>query len=303
MLSICIPIYNFDATSLVGQLHQQVVNNSLPAEIICIDDGSSDKFREINEIICSSCSTYIKLNSNTGRARVRNIFVNYAQYDYLLFIDCDSMLIAPDYLQQYYDVISNRKEVQVVCGGRNYPLQKPGKEKLLRWKYGHFRECKPVEQRKQDPNRSFMTNNFLIRKALLKEIRFDENISGYGHEDTLFGFMLWKKKFSVDHINNPVMNNDIEDNEEFLIKTETGLKNLVYVSNTFHSEKNILNFFTVLKFYSLCNSFKILFLIKFLYQIFNPVIRKMLKKGIINLQLFDFYKLGYYIHIKSKIKL
>jgi glycosyltransferase involved in cell wall biosynthesis len=300
MLSICIPIYNFDVTRLVDQLHQQAVNCSVPVEIICIDDGSSDKFREINEIICSNHSKYIKLESNIGRARIRNEFVNHAQYEYLIFMDCDSIIIAPDYLQKYIDAFQQRKEVLVVCGGRIYPSEKPAKETLLRWKYGHLRECKPAEKRENDPNRSFMTNNFLIHKELLKEIKFDENISGYGHEDTLFGYMLWKKNISVVHISNPVMNNDVETNEEFLIKTETGLKNLVYISDTFQSEKNILRFFAVLKFYSLCKSFKIIFLVSFFHHAFNPFFRNMLKKGVANMYFFDLYKLGYFIRIKSQ---
>lgn len=147
-----------------------------------------------------------------------------------------------------------------------------------------------------------MTNNFLIHKKLINEFKFDENITGYGHEDTLYGYLLWKNKVSIDHIDNPVMNGDLENNEEYLLKTETGLKNLVYISKLFQSEKEILSFFTILRFHSRCRTFKVIFLINFFYALFKPFIRHMLKNGEVNLFIFNFYKLGYFIQLKSKLK-
>ena len=40
MLSILIPIYNFDVQELVQKLHQQASLLAIAFEIVCVDDGS-----------------------------------------------------------------------------------------------------------------------------------------------------------------------------------------------------------------------------------------------------------------------
>ena len=90
MISICIPVYNFNITSLVNELSNQVNSLNIPCEIIVIDD-CSENFKRINKIECEK-HTYIELSENIGRARIRNLFLKYAKYEYLLFLDCDSLV-------------------------------------------------------------------------------------------------------------------------------------------------------------------------------------------------------------------
>ena len=40
MLSVLIPTYNYNAVSLVKELHKQLLDSNIVFEIICIDDGS-----------------------------------------------------------------------------------------------------------------------------------------------------------------------------------------------------------------------------------------------------------------------
>ena len=56
-----------------------------------------------------------------------------------------------------------------------------------------------------------------------KKISFNERLSGYGHEDTLFGYELNKNNIQIHHIDNPVLNGHLDTNEAFLLKTEEGL--------------------------------------------------------------------------------
>ena len=62
-----------------------------------------------------------------------------------------------------------------------------------------------------------------------KKISFNERLSGYGHEDTLFGYELNKNNIQIHHIDNPVLNGHLDTNEAFLLKTEEGLGNLLKV--------------------------------------------------------------------------
>ena len=91
MLSICIPVYNVVVIELVNELYHQSLTIKEKVEIIVIDDKSMDEIRLRNSSI-STISTYIELPQNIGRSRIRNHFLNYTNYDYLLFLDCDVII-------------------------------------------------------------------------------------------------------------------------------------------------------------------------------------------------------------------
>ena len=136
-----------------------------------------------------------------------------------------------------------------------------------------------------------MTNNFLIKKELFQNIRFDERLTKYGHEDTLFGLELAKRGITITHIENPVLNGDIETNEEFLKKTEAGIGNLVKILEFTENDSKIKENISLLQTYQ-----KILWAKPILKPIFkwtNPIIRKKLSKGESSVALFNIYKLGF----------
>ena len=293
MLSICIPIYNFDVTGLVVTLHQQAVRQNIAAEVICIDDCSDEAFRIKNKDICNTYGKYIQLEENVGRAKIRNLFLQYAIYDYLLFLDCDSVLIASNFVKKYVDAII-KSGARVLCGGRIYNDIKPSKQKLLRWKYGHKKESMPVDVRLRNPNKSFITSNFAIHKNTLISFKFDERLVQYGHEDTLFGFQLKENHIKILHIDNPILNGYLEDNDEFIAKTELGLSNLVCILQFLNYDQGFIEDVNILRFHQKCRKYKIDLIIIFLFSFLKPVLRLNLSKGYANLFWFDFYKLGFF---------
>jgi len=293
MITICIPIYNFNVTALIEELSQQAKILSVPYEIILIDDCSSEKFKMINEQVCKK-ETYVQLDKNIGRARIRNLFLIYSKYDNLLFLDCDSLIISKDFLSKYIEAI-RQSEYYIICGGRFYDKHRPERSKMLRWKYGIRKESQPLDIRILSPNKSFMTNNFLIDQKIFKQIKFDERIIEYGHEDTLFGYMLKKKGINIKHIDNPVLNGDIEDNTEYLMKTERGIINLLHILNYLYYDNDFIKDVTLLNFYKKISSKKLTSIIYIIFICFRPLLKCLLTKGYVNLRLFDFYKLGFLI--------
>lgn len=298
MISICIPVYNFDVSSLVNELSRQAKLLAVPSEIILIDDCSDNVFKKINEAVCKK-QTYIQLSENIGRARIRNLFLSHSKYENLLFLDCDSIIQKADFLINYIEVIK-QGNYSVVCGGRVYDMHRPDRSKMLRWKYGIKKESQPVNVRKRFPNKSFMTNNFLINREVLESIRFDERITEYGHEDTLFGYALKLRSIIIDHIDNPVLNGEIEGNAEYLQKTEKGIVNLLHILNFVNHEEDFINDISLLRFYSKVSRLKKI--IGIVFTIVKPLIESLLAKGYVSLYLFDFYKLGLLIE-NDKINL
>ncbi len=224
MLSILIPIYNYEVTQLVSDLSYQLVDLNLVGEIRCYDDASEEHFQKANaQLGTIPLVIYQNLAHNLGRAAIRNKLATEAQYETLLFLDCDSGIVRSSFLSEYMQ----HRSKEIVTGGRIYPVEPPIDTALsLHWKYGHQRESKGVAERKQNPYTLFHSNNFLIQKDLFLDIKFDEGIRGYGYEDLVLAKALQSRGIMVTVIDNPVMHLCIERNEEFLSKTRKAVQNL-----------------------------------------------------------------------------
>ena len=300
MLSICIPIYNFDVNRLLEALNEQIKKMDVNVEIILIDDCSEEEYKKVNLEICKN-HTYIELDENIGRAKIRNLFLKYAKYPNLLFLDCDSYIFIPDFLKRYQIEIE-KNGFAVIFGGRVYEDKKPPRIQMLSWKYGVYKESKNALERSKTPNKSFMTNNFVIKREILEKIHFDERLTRYGHEDTLFGIALLQNQIEITHIENPVLNGDVETNAVYLKKTEEGIKNLLFIEKNINETELFKENVKLLDFYQHMKASHFLPFIDLLYLLFRKPIRFLLLKGLISLKLFDLYKLGYYSQLRKHQK-
>lgn len=226
MISILIPIYNFNATDLVQKIVNQCIKAKITYEVICFDDGSLEKFKEQNRPLLNLMGVnYVELSENYGRSRIRNKLAKVASFPFMLFLDCDSKIKYASFIKNYVKEIKAGNDV--VYGGRVYKKGKPrSKAKLLHWKFGTEREALPLTKRAKKPYLSFQTNNFLIHQDVFTENRFDESIDGYGYEDLVFAEILKQKGIPITHIHNPVEHIDLIPKDRFLEKTKTATENL-----------------------------------------------------------------------------
>ncbi len=292
MLSICIPIYNVDVTVLVRNLIEQGNKLSISIEILLYDDGSKIEFKEKNRALKELNQVkYKELEVNHGSAAIRNRMALESLYNHLLFLDSDSE-IPGDYLQKYLPFINSDK--QIVCGGRIHPKKLPSLNKSLRWKVGKIREDFSAEQRNKIPNQSFMSNNFLIKKSLYQNVMFDETIKRSGHEDTMFGIKLEMMGVNIFHINNSLIHIGLEDNIEFINKTEQRLDTLKIIEN--RNKDNILLFqrITILRYYNILKRLRLINLTGSLFNMSKSVLSKFLMVSNPSMFIYDIYKLGYY---------
>ncbi len=91
-VSIIIPIYNVE--EYLANCLNSVINQTLQnIEIICINDGSTDKSFEILENF-AKCDSRIKIinQSNVGQGIARNIAIQSAQGEYIGFVDPDDWI-------------------------------------------------------------------------------------------------------------------------------------------------------------------------------------------------------------------
>jgi glycosyltransferase involved in cell wall biosynthesis len=298
MLSICIPIYNEVSEKLIFQLQEEIKQIDVPAEIILFDDHSTVSLQYTYQKLSPLQSVrIINSDTNLGRAKARNELARHARYDFLLFIDADSEIITRNFLANYLDAAQKNT---VCCGGTRYKPDKPPEAKRLRWKYGHKRESLTAAQRQADPWLQFTTHHFLIEKDLFLSIQFDEKLTQYGHEDSLFGYELRKREVPVKHIDNPLYHTGIESSKVFLDKTKTGINNLKQLYMRFGKEPEFTKSIRIVRFYQKQKSARMLWFWSLFYRWFNKPMEKQLTNKNPNIFLFNLYKFTYFVFLLKR---
>ncbi|MEE0997685.1 MAG: glycosyltransferase family 2 protein [Paludibacteraceae bacterium] len=292
-LSICIPVYNWDVTKLVTELHRQAENAQFNVEILVFDDKSEIEFRNINSSISSLESVvYKEFEENVGRSKIRNALVEAAKSQYVLLMDCDAEVTSCDFIEKYAEAA----DFDVVVGGTAYHTNPPEPQYILRWKYGTEREMRSAETRQKSPNSSFTPFNFMIRKEIFSILNFDENICGYGHEDTLFGWNLKQKSIEVKHIDNPLIHIGLDKTDVFLSKTEESVRNIKLISDNLN-DRNFDDDVALLRCLRRIEKYKIKQIVKISLNLLYPFLLKNLKSDKPNIRCFDLFKLKHLLSL------
>lgn len=294
MLSILIPIYNIDCSKLVSGLHEQCTKAKINFEILCYDDKSRKNYRDKNKHLSHLFGiSYVELNENLGRAKIRNKLAKYSNYEYLLFIDADSKLPNKSYIKNYLDELRNDR---ILYGGRQYTKRKPtAKKKIFHWTYGSQREAKKAKKRNKAPYLHFMSNNFIVPRQIFQKVTFDPDHEGYGYEDTLWATRVKELGYLIWHIDNPLIHSGIEAVDKFLEKSKNALDNLIdlYLSNKILDTK-LIRFYKKLLKYNLEGR-----ALKFINGRMNKIEKNLFSEHP-KMRNFDLWKLHYFIsHIKK----
>ncbi len=292
MLSILLPAYNQDITDLVNELHRQATDQFIDFEILVIEDGSTlfvDKNASVAKL--KHCK-HIVLTENKGRSAIRNRLAATATYDHLLFMDGDAEVCSNHYIEKY---LAFCHEKCVVIGGTAYDPNDQRPEFSLRLKYGRCREARSAAERNKN---NFSTFNFLISKSIFDEIRFDESIRGYGHEDMLFGHELHQSGYDFIQIENPLIHRGLDDNLTFLKKTKEATRNLYLLYQTGRypfllNESRLLRRFRLIDKWRLTPAFSVLL------KLTEKAMTRRLCSHSPSLLLYDVYKLLYICQTKT----
>ena len=182
-------------------------------------------------------------------------------------MDCDASVVGSDFLSRYMTV---RNAAEVVYGGLVHPEQLPSPEVSLAYLYEknaepHF----TAEKRALHPYKVFRTFNFMILRETFLKHPFDETITHYGHEDTLFGLALKKEGIKILHI-------------------EESLRTL-YVHR-----KKLEGSSEMLRLYGILQRLHLVSFVFLLFRLCEPMLRRNLYGRHPNLYFFAFYKIGYY---------
>lgn len=168
-ISVIIPVYNTEKylpaclDSVCSQTFQDI-------EIICVNDGSTDKSGEILAKYAEQDKRIVIINQeNKGQSKARNVGLNIAKGCYINFVDSDDRL--PNFaLQTLYQIVQTTNVDIVMSEKRlSHPLLSSG---AVHWQM----HTNVVEDFVNNPDVFSAVSNKLYRAELLKDHRFIEGI-------------------------------------------------------------------------------------------------------------------------------
>jgi glycosyltransferase involved in cell wall biosynthesis len=300
MLSLLIPLYNYNVVPLVLELQNQCKSNRIAFEIIVLDDASNLYVPENYQINALENCQFLANTTNLGRASTLNKLVALAKFEYVLILEADAFPTHKNYIQLY--VAALNPTTQAVFGGVLYSDKKPPQDALLRWIYGNARESKSLAYRLEHPFDIVFSWNLLLKKSLFLRHPFDASIKTYGFEDLVFLKILKKNNIPIQQIENTLVHQNEELSTIFIEKSKKATLNLIalYQKNVLTpADSRLLNAFEILKKWHLTTT------VAGLFTFFESIILENLGAKKPDLRLFDLYRLGYFcknIQLKNTVK-
>ena len=113
-ISIIVPVYNVEP--YLDECLNSILNQSMkPSEIILVDDGSTDRSGEIcDKYLAYSNHVIVIHKQNGGLSDARNVGLQAAKSDYVLFLDSDDT-IALNTIEKFHSFIC-KKKADIVVG-------------------------------------------------------------------------------------------------------------------------------------------------------------------------------------------
>lgn len=292
MLSILIPVYNFDCSKLVKDLHRLTLQEQIAFEIIVLDDVSTHFISENSKINGLPFARFEIAKTHLGRAKIRNVLGGMAKGEMLLFIDADAEVANEKYIHNY---LQFNDKADVIIGGTKYAVHPPDKQQLLRWKYGKNREEVIAKTRNKHPYHSITSFNIFMKSTVFKNCNFDEesisNESSYGHEDTLLGIKYMKENISVWHINNALIHNDKASSKVFLKNGLIAVEK--YIKFAQFRKQEVVKQIKIFRVFEECKKWGGVGLLSLIYRNLGKKMQNQLLSKSPLLFLFDLYRLCY----------
>ena len=182
-LSIIIPVYNSE--KYLKECLDSIFNNKTKYkyEVICINDGSTDKSLEILEKYKKNHKNLIIINQdNSGAASARNKGLDNAVGKYIAFIDSDDY-IANNYIEKLLGIAIKQDTDIVKCG--YYRTFDKKQDKI----YGLQLKCNEGLK-----NNILKIEGFLWMCVIKRELLFDIRLpEGYWYEDMIVRSLILHK--------------------------------------------------------------------------------------------------------------
>lgn len=199
-ISIVVPIYNTE--KYLERCINSILNQSYSnIELILVDDGSTDGSGEIcDRLAYKDKRVKVIHTKNNGLSKARNIGIEHSTGSYIAFVDSDDY-IHEDMYNDMVKIIKNNDVDIVYCNYLEGSLDKYRFNKYKDLKIDIFDSKKILElSYKKESSKYLVVWNKLIKKQIINDIKFDEDIK-IG-EDHIFCNKIYNKAKKIGYINN-----------------------------------------------------------------------------------------------------
>ncbi len=182
-VSVIIPCYNVEKyiSDCIKSVEQQ---NYKDMEVICVNDGSSDRTEAIIKEIISTSFLSIKLinQENNGAPSARNIGVKNCSGDYIQFLDVDDIL-TPDKIKNQVDISLKNKLPDIIIG--SYQRVSMKGELLVKRIYDQ-NNCGDVWHHLFDDRLGITSSNLFKYEVFKNGIQWNENLQSCQEYELMF---------------------------------------------------------------------------------------------------------------------
>ncbi|GGH39950.1 glycosyl transferase [Mangrovimonas yunxiaonensis] len=258
-----------------------------------MDDGSGSHLNSDNQNIntLTSCQ-FIENTKNLGSLGTRIALAKKATYNWLLFLDADTLPKSTSFITYYINSLN--KNFDVIFGGIDYKISHE-KKFALRETFGRKRETASALKRSKMIYKFVSSANFLIKKGVFLDTLGTVNKTTYG-QDYLFGALLKSRKATIKHIDNAVYHLGLDENTVFLKKSKIAVNTLAELYKTNQIKEHDIS---LIKAYKKLNKLGLVKIFKVITAIFNRNIEKNLTSSSPSLFLFDLYRLRHFCNVTS----
>lgn len=196
-LTFIVPIYNVE--NYVYKCLESIQNQTeKDFEVFCVNDGSTDKSRDIILEFVNKDSRFKLLDKeNGGLSDARNFGLKQVKTEYISFIDGDDF-IEKDFVEKTINIVEKESLDILVFGYNQFYLEKDLKEEnKLRIKEGIYSLKENPEILAYTPNAAW---NKIYRTSLFKENNIEYPF-GYRHQDLGTTAKLFLKANRIGFIN------------------------------------------------------------------------------------------------------
>ncbi len=228
-LSVLIPFFRDDACDLLRALDKQTGREGV--ELVVLDDGSGDEAlaartaQTVREMRMPAA--FVRLASNAGRSKGRNILTSHARAPHYLFLDSDMAPDSPAFLADWLALIA-AKNPSVAFGGFTLDLTPVTRERALHRALALRAECRPAAVRGLEPAKSLCTSNLLVRADVFAAEGFDESFKGWGWEDVEWAARVGRSH-EVLHVDNTASHLGLDTDAALIGKYEQSPANFARV--------------------------------------------------------------------------
>ena len=224
-ISIVIPVYNTEV--FLNKCIDSVLNQSYKnIEVMCVNDGSTDKSLEILQNYKDERLKVISIE-NHGVSYARNLTLDKITGEYVAFVDSDDY-VEEDFCKDLLNILTENNADLSYCG---HATRTREGEKLKQWTPTLLQSNTPVDDR-LNITKFLVVTKKLFKKSIIDEFHIRFNTELHYAEDSLFLVQYLTHCKTVNGISK-VLYNDIVNGKSLCRNPQYKLRRRVELNKSF----------------------------------------------------------------------